>query len=229
MLSLPWEGFGEIELGLLFLDALKAEINEIEAELAADPRFVKLRGLQAVLALYETSGRAREGISAEVAAPIRTVTRVPSEARSRAMELAELFLRNRVGPTPTREILEHIQAFGGEIGGKEPVSNLSAMLSNSGKFQSHGRAGWTLADEDAEPLGLETVANVIEYVMADLTTDQILEAYSLYAATKMVEHDLDSRLLSETRRRISRHLTDNEMRTLRTGFGRALANHVPDA
>jgi hypothetical protein len=38
-----------------------------------------------------------------------------------------------------------------KIGGKEPASNLSAMLSKSPWFKSHGRRGWTLADEGDEP------------------------------------------------------------------------------
>lgn len=143
------------------------------------------------------------------------------------MELAELFLRNRSGPTPTREILDHIVALGGEIGGKEPVSNLSAMLSNSGRFQSHGRAGWTLIDADAESLDVQTISDVVQYVMADLTTDQIVEASSWYETTHKVPHELDSQLLGETRGRISRHLTDNEMRMLRNAFGKALADAAP--
>lgn len=208
-----------------FLEALRTEIRDIKAELAADPRYIKLKSLRNVLALYESSGGDRDendDAGVEVSLPARTITRVPSEARSRAMELAELYLRNRSGPTPTREILDHIVALGGEIGGREPVSNLSAMLSNSGKFQSHGRAGWTLADPEVEVLGDSTVSDVVQYIMADLTSDQIFHAYSFYETNNKIAQDLDARLLSDTRRRINRHLTDNEMRTIRSEFGKAL-------
>ncbi|MCO5081558.1 MAG: hypothetical protein M9955_07850 [Rhizobiaceae bacterium] len=211
------------------MDALKAEIDEIERELAADPRQAKLRSLREVLALYDVSGEARDGwapVAENSPVAPRTVTRAPSEARSKAMELAEFFLRNRAGPTPTREILDYIVMFGGEVGGKDPVSNLSAMLSNSGLFQSHGRAGWTITDPDVKTIDGQTVSDVVQSVMADLTSDDILHAHSWHETNHKIPQDLDGKLLSETRRRIDRHLTDGEMRSLRGAFINALRSAV---
>lgn len=212
-----------------FLAALKDEIGGIEAQLRVDPRFRKLESLRSVLALYEEGGMAEgpQEVAAQEVAATRTVTRVPSEGRVKALELARLFLRNRVGPTPTRDIYDHIMANGGDIGGKDPVSNLSAMLSNSGEFLSNGRAGWTLAPEDGqEPVSDSVYENVAENVLADLTTEQLQDTYNFVETNRKVPQDIDGHLLGEARERVGRFLTDKESATLRGVFAKVLERHV---
>ncbi|MER8787766.1 hypothetical protein NKH71_07870 [Mesorhizobium sp. M0983] len=202
-----------------FKESLRQEIRELEEELRANALNKKLQGLKEVLALYETSGE-EGGRPNEMLQPIRTVTRVPSESRAKAMELAELFLRNRSGPTPTREILDHIVTHGGEIGGREPISNLSAMLSNSNLFQSHGRVGWTLAsgDEDTEPLEDGFYNDVAESILADLDSDSLRELHNFIRSNDNIPHDIDGKLLSVAKKRLNRLLKDGEMRNLRRVF-----------
>ena len=210
-----------------FLSALESEIRQIEAELETDPRFRKLKSLRSVLSLYQgggESGRAEGQVEDQTT---RTVTRAPSENRAKALELARLFLRNRVGPTPTRDIYEHIVDHGGEISGKDPVNNLSAMLSNSDEFQSNGRAGWTLAPEDGqEPIAEELYRTVSESVLANLTTQQLTETYSFVSTSRKIPSDIDGHLLGDARERVGRFLTDKESATLREMFSNVLAEHV---
>lgn len=78
--------------------------------------------------------------------PLRERKRPGSPERQAILDLAKAFLAPRLYPTTTMEIFEHISRQM-EIPGKEPRNNLSAMLSNSSEFQSHGRAGWTLAEK----------------------------------------------------------------------------------
>lgn len=207
-----------------FTAALKAEIQEIENELKNDPRYKKLESLRSVLLLYQSSGVATEKAGAP---PVRTITRVPSEGRAKAIELARLYLRNRVGPTPTRDIYDHVVDNGAEIGGKDPVNNLSAMLSNSDEFQSNGRAGWTLAPENGQaPIGNETYEAVAEAVLADLTSDQMRDTHSWVVSTHKVPQDIDGKLLGVARDEIGRFLTDKESAALRAIFSNLLASQI---
>jgi hypothetical protein len=72
-----------------------------------------------------------------------------SPEREEALRQAELFLEGKTEPVKTAEIYEMLQFKGIEVSGEDPKSNLSAMLSNADQFQSHGRAGWTLARVNA--------------------------------------------------------------------------------
>lgn len=207
-----------------FTVALKAEIQELENELKNDPRYTKLESLRSVLLLYQPSGVEPQKSSDS---PTRTVTRAPSEGRAKAIELARLYLKNRSGPTPTRDIFDHIINNGAEIGGKDPVNNLSAMLSNSDEFQSNGRAGWTLAPENGQaPIDNETYEAVAEAVLADLTSDQMRETHSWVVATHKVPQDIDGKLLGVARDKIGRFLAEKESVTLRSIFSTLLASQI---
>lgn len=207
-----------------FAQILRSEIESLEAEISNDPRYKKVESLKNVLALYDSSGKDSDGEPQQ--GPLRTVTRVPSETRARAMELAELFLRNRAGPTPTRDILDHILSHGGEIGGREPVSNLSAMLSNSGTFQSHGRIGWTLRQNDMPEIRDSDFRDAAQHILADLESQQLLDLKSNINAGETIPADFDSRLLAEARNRSGRLLTDQETKKLRKVFREELDQNI---
>lgn len=120
---------------------IKAEIAKLRGELAVDPRTVKLEELERVLRLYEASEQTKG--AAETARPERA-RKATSPARQAALDAARIYLKERQGPVKTAELFEHItKHLGLEIGGENPQNNLSAMLSNSEEFNSHGRAGWT--------------------------------------------------------------------------------------
>lgn len=213
-----------------FVDGLKQEITALEAQLQGDPRYLKLQSLRHVLSLYES------GVDGKLSHPdlmlakhhaeqsARTVTRTPSESRQKALDLAQEFLMGRTAPTPTREILEHIIENGGEIGGREPVSNLSAMLSNSDLFQSHGRVGWTLIQEGIAELSEESIDRVVESVLEnfdDIRLKELNEA--LNDRRENVPPDIDRALLTTGRQVAGRMLTDQEARRLRKALGTELS------
>ena len=148
-----------------FLRTLEREIAELQAELDADPRFQKLERLRSVLPLY----RGTQSDMPKVAAT--TINRPMRENRSEALRIAAMMLRSRADPVPTRDIYEYVVANGGEIGGKAPVNNLSAMLSNSDEFVSSGREGWTLVDRDDEPARAEAEREARESRASDAEAD----------------------------------------------------------
>jgi hypothetical protein len=64
------------------------------------------------------------------------------------LSLARKLLNGRGDPTKTSEIFSFLSQMGIEIGGTDPKSNLSAMLSTHPDFVSHGRTGWTLKENE---------------------------------------------------------------------------------
>ena len=154
-----------------FKEALEREIGELERSLEADPRFIKLRELQRVAGLYSPTAQAVDSIKRIVGAlgsaiPPRTGAprfygggemlptpdgqrRVSGVLRQKVLEDAESILRGRTEPTKTADLYDSLVAAGHEIGGDDPKSNLSAMLSKSPLFRSHKRAGWTLVESQS--------------------------------------------------------------------------------
>lgn len=123
-------------------DALRSELGALEQQLQDDPRFQKIQHLQQLLSLYD-GGPA--GTSSAPSAARARARRQGSQAREEALTLAANFIEGRSEPTRTSDIFEYVVGQGVVIDGQSPVSNLSAMLSRSELFISHGRAGWTLA------------------------------------------------------------------------------------
>jgi hypothetical protein len=135
-----------------FIDHLKAEIQELERLLEADPRFVKLRELRRIQHLYETERRLAtetDSPSDALRSPRRPATREITPETKLVMEEAEKFLAGQIRPIPLRDMYhEIVEVRGCHIGGKDPINGLSAILSRSPQFVSHGRSGWTLAEKE---------------------------------------------------------------------------------
>ncbi len=134
-----------------FAAALDAEIDELERQLEASPAYMKLRELRHVRTLYTAPAvnplpriRARP---VPEAAP--SSGRSPSPERQAILDCAKDLLEGSVTPTRTSDLYDML-ALMVNIPGASPKNNLSAMLSNSREFKSHGRAGWTLATETPE-------------------------------------------------------------------------------
>jgi hypothetical protein len=123
-----------------FIDALDAEIAAKQAEVDAFPPYRQLQKLKATRAEY--AGRAARADHSWSNAQTRA--RAPA-TRSRMLARAAEIVGPRIEPLRTADIFDALVAEGFSIGGKDPRSNLSAMLSNSDDFESHGRKGWTLA------------------------------------------------------------------------------------
>jgi hypothetical protein len=125
-----------------FVEALKEEIAELEDQLARDPRYQKLRELKRVLPLYQNAPGTP---AARTVSQSHTRSFGVSGASADIKNAAEQVLAGVTRPVPTREILEMLTARGVKIGGSVPQNTLSAFLSKSDAFVSHGRSGWTLA------------------------------------------------------------------------------------
>ncbi len=130
------------------LAAMAKEVEALRAELAEDPRYLKLRHLEALTSLYRGDPDQPVFAHTSSAQPqFKPSTRKTNPERARAIEAATLLVRNRIGPVSTIDVLDHLSSMGISIGGVEPRNNLSAMLSNSGLFTSNGRKGWTIRKE----------------------------------------------------------------------------------
>ncbi|TBN48954.1 hypothetical protein EYF88_12655 [Paracoccus sediminis] len=143
-----------------FLSSMLAEIATLEDELLHDPRYLKLCKLRELHSLYESGiasapltekGMTREAGDKRPLLPKESQGRQPSELRVKAVALTAGFLQGRTQPIPTRDIYAMLLDHGVDVGGKEPVSNLSAILSKSDEFRPIGRSGWVLNNDEPEP------------------------------------------------------------------------------
>lgn len=143
-----------------FIKALNAEISEVEGKLAADPLYIRLLKLRDLRRHYAPAAdsAAQQGASYKMAAEPGTVSlvggsvtfrvgRKVSPEREQATRYAREFIEGRMEPTRMDDIYNHIVSKGVQIGGQDPKSNLSAMLSKTDGFVAHGRIGWTYQPE----------------------------------------------------------------------------------
>jgi hypothetical protein len=138
-----------------FVAALNQEIAELEQELQADPRHLRLEKLRELRRLYSQPKSISVGLSAVlIGEPPKG--RPKSEAREKILAAAAEIIRGRTIPTSTADILAEIKAHDLAVHGKEPRNTLSAMLSNADQFKSHGRSGWTLVEPDQPAKNVET-------------------------------------------------------------------------
>lgn len=213
-----------------FLAALEAEIAELESELSADVRFIRLNQLRKTLALYVDPSAVTAEMRALSARPItsgqiqaRTISsgsaqgssiksskisstaikiaaahlggRRASAEKVHALDAVALHLSNRSGPVPTRDLLDHLNDLGIEVGGASPLNNLSAMLSNSDRFVSHGRSGWTLQKEKLNgALELEAMDKVASDFAESLTDEGLLQLKMQLQNANTLPNDVISQL-----------------------------------
>lgn len=173
------------------LSVIRAERQELERQLQADPRHLKIKHLLELEALYtqdeRTTPAAREPLvpsQVEDATPVpevpvkpwpstaafhsrgtgKVVRRIKPE-RIRVLEQAANVIRGRAKPTKTADIFD---ALADEdralIKGDNPQGNLSAMLHHSPAFVSHGRVGWTLAQADPSYVAVADLVEVAQDV-----------------------------------------------------------------
>lgn len=227
--------------------AVQGEIAKLEAELERDVRIRRLQSLRGVLKLYQSPTAeanfadlflANAGVSSRpsLADYLAAVTKqedessiTPSAAakrggrqaspeRERALQAARILVTNRSGPVTTREILEYLDSLAIPVGGENPLNNLSAMLSNSNQFKSHGRSGWTLVDDEPspEPIDESIYSDVAEIVLSDIESDTLREMFD--AESKAIPREHDGKLLALARDKAGRQLTSDERNLLRDAF-----------
>lgn len=140
-----------------FLDHLRAEMQALERSLESDPRYIKLRELKRVRALYEGAPQVAIADSPERG---ETPARLPRERRpapremspetKRVIAAAHELMDGRTDPFPLRALYHEIaEVRGVRVGGKSPINNLSAMLYRYG-FEAVGRTGWRVRQDVAD-------------------------------------------------------------------------------
>ena len=84
-----------------FISALKSEIADLQAQLAADIRIVRIRELRKILELSGDNGGTPHGDVPPQ--PKGAGGRKPSPEREQALEMSKRFLGGKIPPTTTRK------------------------------------------------------------------------------------------------------------------------------
>jgi len=135
------------------LTAAEAEVERLEAELAATEAYQKLQLARQVVALYRGLPKVEIKIGGHSVTPRDVATHLHRErvhlTKTARIELAATeYLRTKGARAPASELLDTMAKNGIEIGGKEPVKALSAYLSNTKslnnvrEFGGYGLAAW---------------------------------------------------------------------------------------
>lgn len=140
-----------VEMTEDFASLIRQEIEALERELSENTTYRRIKALRAALLEYaptESLRRRKNGVDAETPPPVRgkRLVRKMSPERKKAIKFAKEYLREKSTPIPTREVFKAMSLAGVTLSGKNPQNNLSAILSNSTSFVSHGRDGWVLAE-----------------------------------------------------------------------------------
>lgn len=157
-------------MGVGFVKALEDEIAGLEAALKADPRIQKLEDAKRLLARYTDRAEISQSARMRQVAVPRPAARNP--ANQAILDCAGAFIAGRADPTPTIDIFDHVGSRMA-IPGTNPKNNLSAMLSNSTRFQSNGRAGWTLSvdEQEASDTLFPATSEAPDLIAASLTAE----------------------------------------------------------
>lgn len=134
------------------LAAVEQEIAELEEALRADPRQQKLKALRELKTLYQATDASNDVSAAAkvVFTHGRTKTvivrqRVRPERKQLLDEVEKVLDMFSPDPVKTSDIFGMLSdEVAATIGGADPRNNLSAIIHNSGRFQTHGRLGWSL-------------------------------------------------------------------------------------
>ena len=121
--------------------ALHQELQTLEAELAADPRYRKLAKIRELLAIYDVPKPTQLPHRNEPMAPVSTE---PATKSDRVRVETRAFIERSGGVAHRQEILGHLLQLG--LMGKErsPMASLAAYLSEMKEFMSAGGGRWTI-------------------------------------------------------------------------------------
>ena len=136
-------------VSVVLVEALRREERELEQQLQSHPAFRKLKKVRALLREYDTDAPQGElaVYGAEKPKIVRKRLKPADDSDPILVRAAEIVADAGGVPLRTAIIYQHLEEEGYQVPGQEPRNTLSARLSNSPMFKSHGRAGWTLADE----------------------------------------------------------------------------------
>ena len=129
------------------LAAAIAELNELRAQLAADPRSIRAKKLEDVI-LFLSDRVDAEPLAVVITPPAgREDIRSSVSKRELIADAAEEYLRENPGWRSAAEIFHAVRMKGIDVGGQNPRGNLTAHMSMSGRFVSERSKGWRLKSE----------------------------------------------------------------------------------
>jgi hypothetical protein len=130
-----------------FIAALKAEIEQLEAEIRDDPRHRKLQRLRETLAEYEPRGMVHQDQPIPVNGSAAVVAGALGRTKESRMKAALTQLLKDHGPQHRKVLLEHLQRQGLMANEKNPMANFAAYLSNwKDIFEPDGKGVWRLRE-----------------------------------------------------------------------------------
>lgn len=137
------------------VNALRRELAQLEAELRADPRYVKIDGIKNLLAIYQKEAPPANLQQAAPAAEARARPRVQLKSGPKARDIktavTELLAAN--GSVHRKAILDHLIGKGLMGHEKNPLKQLAAYLSGwRAEFKSDGLGNFSLVSR-REPAG----------------------------------------------------------------------------
>lgn len=155
----PQEGSMGLAKAKSDLEAVRREIAQLEAKLRnAKDREVKISHYIEMSELYGGE-RATDSLGSETSQRQRRTSSATSNVND-AVTACINYLREVKHPVKTKDLLKMLQDRGIDVGGQNPVTNLSAMLSRSEGLQADRTVGWSLCEasqkDDEEPIELES-------------------------------------------------------------------------
>lgn len=198
---------------------LETKATQLHAELAeVESNAVKIRAYIEMAKLYE-HGSTISSAAPSAQAAQQQVTREFGGNFGKAITAVEGLIIAAGHPLHTRVLIDRLREMGIEIGGKEPVGNLSSALSRSGKFTNSRMNGWNLRDESESVLEQVDYESIASELISNLTPDEIAQVREYLASGKGVPNPIDGRLLGSSRNwNEGRDLTDAQSKALRVTF-----------
>lgn len=130
------------------INLLKAQIEDLEAELRKNPIYRELEILRDTV-------RKLEGLSSSTAATPSEPPR-PIIGSITIREAVLRALEERGYPMSTKDLVTVLPVYGKTVGGKDPAVNLASILSKDDTFiyLKEPYKGWWPRNKDPDPIGL---------------------------------------------------------------------------
>jgi hypothetical protein len=109
----------------------------------------RLAELDTVLRVLPTLGSQQTLAVLEVAEASDTLAATATTIKDRIADNCERLLSDR-RPRHTRELVSYLRGEGIELKGKDPVLQVSSVLSKDGRFKANRSLGWTLVAQNDE-------------------------------------------------------------------------------
>ena len=129
-------------------EQLRRQRNAIDARLAE---------LDTVLRVLPTLGSAQRNVAiVETVEAGDSMSATVTTIKDRIIDRCQHLLLSEGKPRHTRELVSYLRSEGVELKGKDPVLQVSAVLSKDYRFKANRSIGWTLVAQNGEGPGAST-------------------------------------------------------------------------